>query len=202
VQRDIDLLAELENLTAQSSIVIYDCIEDSDGDLIWQELKPSGLFSLVQIHIFPDEVKARLCVVEGVTEKVRNAFSNSVLSIPTGFFELHTAGSLRQTDPRFISVTSGFFAKWPRSVTQTAEQWEIERKISNGKPWNIDMDRDPHSVRLDHQRYVHPPGIYRPSWPIGTNLTGNMSLAAMESVSFHWGDYKGKDIGTPTRMRC
>ena len=189
-------------LTARSSVIIYDYIEDSNGDLTWQELKPSGLFSLPLIQSSPDNVKARLCVVEGLTEEVKDAFSASILRIPAGFFELHTADSFQRTDPSFKSATSSFFAKWPRPVTETADQWAIERRISSGKPWNIDMDKDPHSVSLDHQRYSRLPGIYRPYWPICINPTGGMSFAAMENVSVHWDDHSGKYIGTPTRMRC
>ena len=178
-----------------SSSRFYEYLDNGNGYFEWRELQFSDESLTQSLLNFPDSVHVRLCLIEGITPRIRELYGSRPLNLPLEFFSSHEADTLRQIDTRSPHDSFRFFAKWARPVEQSARNWEIEKLISTKKPYNLDINADPHRVKLNHERYSRNAGIYRPYWPIKAAATGTVRHAALESVSFHLRSYGDKKLG-------
>lgn len=104
----------------------------------------------------PESVLIRLYLVEGLAPRTPSYFS----TITQDLFRHHHLDVL----PYDLSGISDdcFFAKWSRRVYQNHTQWEIEDRMSKGRPYNLNSITDPRDVSIEHDRYERAQGIYRP----------------------------------------
>ena len=104
----------------------------------------------------PESVAVRLFLVEGLAFDTLQYFSN----VDRNFFRCHYLNVLPYN--RSGLGSNYFFGKWSRRVYQSRQQWDIEDRISKGRPWSLNIITDPKDIGLDHDRYDRPSGIQRP----------------------------------------
>ena len=143
---------------------------------------------------FPSSVRIRLCLIEDLTDTTIDKYVDSPLEIPLEFFESHEQDTIRHIDTKSSPESFAFFAKWARPATQSSRNSDIEDWISKGRPYNIDINSDPHKVRLNHERYCRRPGTYRPYCHIGATPT-DMIRAATECTSLYWRNVNDNPVG-------
>ena len=151
----------------------------------WVESRQS--IDLESVYPVPLPVKARVLLLEGLTEEVKDACCLR-LGIPKEFFICHESESVRMQ--RVINTNNKHCVsvKWSRLVSQSARQRDIGLRILKGIPYDIETSRDPHRLRLDHERYDQLSGIFRPYFPISQTLEGGWRHAARENISLCWED--------------
>jgi hypothetical protein len=137
-------------------------VADWHGDIEVLEYSPTtsnwntrSISDIVDPFTLSDNVQIRLFLVEGPTMNTEKYFAR----IPEAFFALHRSNVLPYGYRSLLQDC--LFSKWYRYVEQTSEQWSIDRKITKGKPYDLDVVVDPDKIQLDHKRFQFLPSTPR-----------------------------------------
>lgn len=182
---------ELEELPEDVSLVICDYEESPGTDVCQWTMSDSGRlyetdgsdkeYGLLPL---PRSTKARLLLLEGVSDRVKDIYCSSYIQIPHKFFSIHAGSAVPGVGAEVRPGEGGFFAKWLRYVKQEHKHWKIETKIDDGRPYDINTLTDPHELRLDHERYSRQPRAYRPYDPIGKTALGDLGQLRKRAFLF------------------
>lgn len=183
-------MARQSELSDASSLQIYEYSEDHHGILEWRNTEQTHI---VEIMPLSESVKARLYLVEGLTDDVTNIY-NTKLGVPLQFFEFHKSDIIRGVNTKVDWDICSFFAKWSRPVWQSDKKWDIESQIANETPYNINTVTDPFKLRLDHERYGRYSSIHRPYGPISDIIEHKLCHAATECISCYWKGFIGTSL--------
>ncbi|KAH0543139.1 hypothetical protein FGG08_002484 [Glutinoglossum americanum] len=163
--------------------------------------------------LLPEPVQARLYLIEGLSSQTISVLGDLQLGLPADFFGNHCQENLPNARPK-PELHRCFFAKWSRTVHQDHEQWEIERKIAAGWPYDVDTLTHPERLLLDHKKYERSPLIFRSYDPLDPQIhsqstppygvgrsEGTIRHAARTCVSFYHDPMKscftGMVLATP-----
>lgn len=117
--------------------------------------------------------KAKLFLVEGLTENVIEVYRKLQPKVPSALLEYHKSNNIYSAIANTHNGENSFFAKWSRLVKQKTKHWDIANRIAKGTPYNIDTSVDPQKLRLDHEQYKQKPYVHRPYSPISDLDSGN-----------------------------
>jgi hypothetical protein len=113
-------------------------------------------------HIEEDAAwPVRLFLLGRWDEDIRSRLSQSYIGVPDALFVFHASDTVSLAQ-KWLKDDSLFFAKWLRVETQETEQWQVERLIDSGCPYDVSTFGDPRDGRLDHTRYSRMSSPYRP----------------------------------------
>ena len=189
------------------NIVLLEQRADANTYPIWSKTQvdtESFPTSLSEIATAP--FAARIYLVEGGEETLWKDLQASFLDMPQVFFDCHREDSLLREDPS-LDFSKTLFAKWSRPVTQTLENWEIEKKIARGTPWSVELPplpwigspKDPEKQRIDHRRYERCPTHSRQYDPLKFTAE-RVYHAARECMSLYYKYIESHDENFPKKF--
>ena len=118
-------------------------LEFRSGSNQWETVQVT---EIEDTSTLPESVLIRLYLIEGLAQKTISFFSG----FDKDFFRYRRLNVLPYDRAGFGN--DYFFGKWSRRAYQNDEQWDIEKRISKGRPYNLDLITDPKDVGLNHKR--------------------------------------------------
>lgn len=166
-------------------------LEFRSGSNQWETVQVT---EIEDTSTLPESVLIRLYLIEGLAQKTISFFSG----FNKDFFCYHRLNVLPYDRAGFGN--DYFFGKWSRRAYQNHEQWDIEKRISKGRPYNLDLITDPKDVGLNHKRYERATSAYRPysSLEADSNTDKRLMRQAVEDcISSCYKRVDGRLIGKP-----